>query len=85
MLLPTDPFGLPRAGAAIFFTQERDMPHGYFGDRDAGHRVGSRRTPAACGLFGRLGDDPPLMPRNDRGTPRPQPDRPNRRQPEDRA
>jgi hypothetical protein len=72
MLLPIFSTAAPTPGfAAILFGQERDMPHGFFGDRDASHHASARQIPPGCGLFGRLGDAPPLRPDND-GRDRPQ-------------
>lgn len=72
MQLSSHPMRIQPA-AIILFERERDMPHGFFGDRDARHTPQERRRPPACGLFGRLGNDPPLRPANDSpaATPRP--------------
>ncbi len=75
-LLPTRMSSCP--GGTILFEQERDMPHGYFGDRDAGRPAQDRGKPAACGLFGRLIGDPPLRPANDSPGDRPRPSDPDR-------
>ena len=68
MLLPRIDTAAAMAGSAIIlFGQERDMPHGLFGDRDAHAPAEPSRTPPYCGLFGRRGDAPPPPPASDTG------------------
>ncbi|MET0269465.1 MAG: hypothetical protein ABW173_03450 [Sphingomonas sp.] len=75
MLLPIFSTAAPTTGLfpAIFLDQERDMPHGFFGDRDARPHDGGHRLPAGCGLFGRLGDTPPPRADGDRPDPQDEP------------
>lgn len=73
MLLPSFHADQASCPGNLHFEQEHDMPNGYFGDRDAGHRPAGRPRPPATGLFGRLGDDPPLVPANDSPHRRPRP------------
>lgn len=66
MLLPSFSTAAATASSGIFFLgQECDMPHGFFGDRDAHAPSEPSRTPPYCGLFGRRGDAPPPPPSGD--------------------
>jgi hypothetical protein len=68
MLLPIfDTANTTPLSAIIFFGQERDMSHGFFGDRDANTSDADAKTfirgkSPCCGLFGRRGDTAPPRP-----------------------